>query len=256
MKERSEVDALSRHIKQAAAQISASAPLASAPSAMPGPRRLPLGRLVSVITLAFVLAAVTGFTLGRATSTTPVPTPNVNNAVIQAALQNILESFASGDQYPLTVQKITSVQVKEMTWADFEHGIGEAAGHPSAWKTGNAADCNSGPTVAYPATTAHPTSLPVPGTVTGAPGPKSSVIIVPGHPSSSSDMYVIAIYGQFTQQQQNSGTGDVIPAVHYTVATLEINADGPTSNLGDFGFGPVASNGTPVCWDDLPNLAG
>ena len=242
------MDALSRQIKQAAAQISASAPLASAPSAMPGPRRLPLGRLVSVITLAFVLTAVTGFTVGRATATTAVPTPSVNNAVIQAALQNILKSFASGDQYPLTVQKITSVQVKEMTWADFEHGIG------AAWKTGNATDCNSGPTVAYPATTAHPTSLPVPGTVTGAPAPKSRVIIVPGHPSSSSDMYVIAIYGQFTQQQQNIGPGDVIPAVHHTVATFEIDADG-NPNQNAFGFGPVASNGTPLCWDGLPNLA-
>ena len=218
MKDNHEEESLSRQLKRVAAAVSAATPLKTAPVVARGPRRLRLARLVSAATVALVVATVSGFTIGRATDTPTAPAPNVNNSVIQGALQAVFQSF---NDSPLTVTDITSVQVKEMTTFQYDFGIG------SAWKTGNVEGCNS---------SAHT-------------GPASA-------PYNQTKIYAISIFGKWTISQQGPGLGDVVPAKHFTVATLAVNADGSPSSDTGFGFPPVGSNGAPLCWGGLPNIAG
>lgn len=210
---------ISNRIKRAAAQIAETVPGRTA-HFQRRPRRPWSGRLASAGALAFLLAAGTGFSVGRATDGPSVPAPSLNNRVVQTAVEWVLQSLAAPGGAPITVTHITSIQVKVMTEYQFTYGIG------SAWKGGGGAGCDSA---------AHA-------------GPPTAAF-------NRAQLYVIAIYAQWTILQQNLGSGDIVPARHYSVATLRIPTSGlPTSDTG-FGFPPVSSDGAPLCWGLLPNAA-
>lgn len=206
---------LSDRIKRAGAQIGQTVTSKPAPWQH---RRRWSGRLISAGTLALLVVAGTGFTVGRAADSPTVPSPSLNNRVVQTAVEWVLQSLAAPGGAPITVTHVTSVQVKEMTQYQLSYGIG------SAWKGGGEAGCDNAAHAGPPTAAFNRTSL-----------------------------YVIAIYAQWTILQQNIGSGDTVPARHYSVATLAIPVSGLPANDTGFGFPPVASDGAPLCWGLLPN---
>ncbi len=184
-------------------------------------RRTP-GKLTAAVLVGLVVAVGGGFTVGRASNT---PSPRISggrSTAVAVAVEGVVQSLIRNGAMDLLRFKLDSVQVKEMTNNQFAFGIG------SAWKTSNAMGCNHWP---------------------GGVGPSPSVW-------GRTDIFVMAIYGQWTQVQQNLPQG-ITPARHYTVAMAEVDASGRSAGTAlGFGFPPKAPDGAPLCWSDLPNIGG
>lgn len=186
------------------------------------PQRRTPGKLTAAVLVGLLVTVGGGFTVGRASNT---PSPLVSggkSTAVALAVEGVVQSLIRNGSTDLLHFKLVSVQVKEMTNNQFYFGIG------SAWKTDNVLGCNHWP---------------------GGGGPSATVW-------GRTDIFVMAIYGQWTQVQQNLPHG-IIPARHYTVAMTEVEASGRAAgaSLG-FSFPPKAPDGAPLCWSGLPNIGG